>query len=128
MHALVPIISNQEASTCFAERISKEYDNITILIVVDASLHDTSSGATNFLAEAQNVAERLRKMLCKKRKSCEIVIEWGELSGKIDRIARLKRANKVFLLGQESKEFKALVKVLSKSSAYKVEVVRCEES
>lgn len=125
MRALIPIIiSNQDASTYFAKIIPKEIKKITILIVVDSAIQKTSADAANFLAEAQQSAESLRAILGRKRKTCEVIVEWGDIYNKIDRTARLKGIQKIYLLEQESKDFDAIFKELSKSKDYTVELVK----
>lgn len=123
MHVLIPILTKLEANDEFLEKATKGMRKATVLIVVDASLQETFGIAASSLAQAQQIAEEIRTKLGKKRKSCDILLEWGPTAETIDRIARLRAVSKVVLIKNRDAFFKQIVKKLSKSSAYRLEII-----
>ena len=123
MHVLIPILTKLEANEEFLEKATKGMRKVTVLIVVDASLQETFGIAASSLAQAQQIAEQIKAKLGKKRKSCEVLLEWGSTAETIDRIARLRAASKIALMKDENSFFRQIVKKLSKSSAYGLEIV-----
>jgi len=123
MHVLIPILTKLEANEEFLEKATKGARKATVLIVVDASLQETFGIAASSLAQAQEIAEQIKAKLGKKRKSCEVLLEWGSTAETIDRIARLRAVSKIALIGDKNSFFRQIVKKLSKSSAYELEIV-----
>jgi hypothetical protein len=123
----VPILTNLEANEEFIDKAAKGAKRVTILIVVDTSLQNTFGSTASSLAQAQLVAERIKTALGKKRKSSELLVEWGSLENTIDRIAKLKGINKIVLVKQKGRAFKRLVRTLSKRTAYKLETIEVHE-
>lgn len=123
MHVLIPILTKLEANEEFLEKATKGMRKATVLIVVDASLQETFGIAASSLAQAQQIAEQIKAKLGKKRKSCEVLLEWGSTAEAIDRIARLRAVSKIALMKDENSFFRQIVKKLSKSSAYGLEIV-----
>ncbi|MCD6247402.1 MAG: universal stress protein [Candidatus Diapherotrites archaeon] len=123
MHVLIPILTKLEANEEFLEKATKGMRKVTVLIVVDASLQETFGIAASSLAQAQQIAEQIKAKLGKKRKSCEVLLEWGSTAETIDRIARLRAVSKIALMKDENSFFRQIVKKLSKSSAYGLEIV-----
>jgi len=123
MHVLIPILTKLEANEEFLEKATKGMRKATVLIVVDASLQETFGIAASSLAQAQQIAEQIKAKLGKKRKSCEVLLEWGSTAEAIDRIARLRAVSKIALIKDENSFFRQIVKKLSKSSAYGLEIV-----
>jgi len=124
---LVPILTNLEANDEFIDKAAKGAKRVTLLIIVDTSLQNTFGSTASSLAQAQLVAERIKTALGKKRKSSELLVEWGSLENTIDRIAKLKGINKIVLVKQKGRAFKRLVRALSKSTAYKLETIEVRE-
>jgi len=123
MHVLIPILTKLEANEEFLEKATKGARKATVLIVVDASLQETFGIAASSLAQAQEIAEQIKAKLGKKRKSCEVLLEWGSTAETIDRIARLRAVSKIALIKDKNAFFRQIVKKLSKSSAYELEIV-----
>ena len=124
---LVPIITNLEANDEFIDRAAKGAKRVTLLIIVDTSLQNTFGSTASSLAQAQLVAERIKAALGKKRKSSELLVEWGSLENTIDRIAKLKGINKIVFVKQKGKAFKRLIRALSERTAYKLEIIDVRE-
>ncbi|MCX8189911.1 MAG: hypothetical protein N3F05_01640 [Candidatus Diapherotrites archaeon] len=124
MHAMLPIISGEEASIEIFGKISKGIKKLTVLIVVDTEIKKTSYEATSFLSEAQRKAEEICEAFGKKRKSCEVIVEWGDPISKIDRNARLKGVRKIFIVESESEFVKKAVEELKKRKEYAVEIIK----
>lgn len=123
MHVLLPLLSGRESNERFLEKATKGVRKVTVLIVVDTSLQETFGVTASSLAQAQRIASTIKAYLSKKRKSCEILLEWGPTAETIDRIAKLKSVNKIVLVKEKNAFFKQIVKKLSRSSAYKLELI-----
>ena len=77
MHVLIPILTKLEADEEFLEKATKGMRKATVLIVIDASLQETFGIAASSLVQAQQIAEQIKAKLGKKRKSCEVLLEWA---------------------------------------------------
>ena len=127
LNVLLPIVTNQEANERFIEVAAKGAKKVILLIIVDTSIQNSFGNTASSLARAQIVAEHIKQTLGKKRKSSELLIEWGPFIGTIDRIAKMKAVEKVVLIKQKGKAFKKLIKSLSERTAYKLELVEISE-
>ncbi len=114
MH-LVPILTLEEANKDFLEKTSKGTKGIIVLIPAEFSSKESSALLTSRIARAQELALEIKRFLGKKRKHCEIILEWSQAEQAIIKIAKLKNISKIFLKKQDSKEFNKLVSALKKA-------------
>jgi len=127
LNVLLPILTNLETNEEFIELATKGAKRAILLIIVDTSAQNSFGNTASSLAQAQIVAEHIKQILGKKRKSSELLIEWGPFISTIDRIAKLKKVDKIVLINQKGKRFKRLTKELSERTTYKLEVVEVGE-
>lgn len=121
---LVPLLSHRESDGFFIEKISEGEGEIILLLVIDTKAMPGQFGfAANDIASGNQIMGEMRKALARKKRECCDVIEWGETANKIEHLAMLRNARKVFLVEQESQFFKKLVKELEEKLG-KVEIVR----
>ena len=114
--ALVPLLSKREAEPGFIEKIAQGTKEITLLLVIDTHAMAGKFGfATNEIATGNALMQQVKTALGKKRKTCNDVIEWGDTATKIEHLAELQKANKIYLVEQENQFFKDLIKTLEET-------------
>lgn len=108
---LVPLLSKREAEPEFIEKIANKAKEITLLLVIDTNAMAGQFGfATNEIASGNALMQQAKTALGKKRKTCNDIIEWGDTATKIEHLAQLHQVDKIYVVKQDNKFFKDLLK------------------
>ncbi len=123
MKVLIPILSKKEDSEEFIKKASAKAREIMLLLVIDTSPSMTSGFTAAEIAQGQKVMDSVRERIGKMRKSCDTLLKWGDTKTSIDHTAKLRKADSVVLLREDSQFFSEIVEFLKKQKAYRVRTV-----
>ncbi len=123
MKALVPLLSREENSPEFLEKL-KEFQEVVLLVCIDRSDMVGEFGfAAGDMRSATKFMEEMVSALKRRKIKVEDVLEWGETAQKIVQLAQLKKADTVLLKKQSNLHWKKLVEEVEKKLKKKVEIV-----
>ncbi len=128
LRVLIPLVSKKENNELFLQKATEGAKEITLLLVIDKKEMVGQFGfAASEIMQGTALIEQIKKFLVEHGKRAKEIVEWGDTETKIEHIAILQKADKVFLLEQDNEYFKSLVKCLKKSLANKVETFAAAE-
>ena len=123
MKALVPLLSHDENSPEFLEKL-KTFDEVVLLVVIDrADMVGEFGFAAGDMRSATKLMEEMVSALKRRKIKVEDVLEWGETVQKIVQLAQLKNAEKVLLKKQSNLHWRKLVQEVEQKLGKKVEIV-----
>lgn len=117
MKVLIPLLSKHEKNEEFLDKAVKGAHEVVLLIVIDTD--EKSKLRASDISSSTHFLEEVKKLVGKKRKTCEDLTEWGETAKKIKNTAILNKVDRISILKQENQWFEEIIKELREEKEIK---------
>lgn len=109
MKILLPLLSRQESDEVFLEEALKGVKEVILLLVIDTNAMVGEVGfAASEIMQGNQLMEKVKALIGKKRKKCTEVTEWGNTVRKIANTAKMHKVDQIVLMKQENHYWKQL--------------------
>ncbi|MFH1545192.1 MAG: hypothetical protein ABIE23_03850 [archaeon] len=113
MKILLPLLSRQEFDEVFLEEALKGVKEVVLLLVIDTNAMSGEVGfAASEIMQGNQLMEKVKEVIGKKRKKCTEVTEWGDTARKIVNEAKIHKVNQIVLMKQENHYWSQLEEIL----------------
>ena len=123
LRVLIPLLSRQENEEAFLDKALQGANEVTLLVVVDASSTIENFGfTTSQIGQCNSLMNSIKEIANGKKIKIYEALEWGDTFAKVENTAKLRKVDRIVLKKQENHYFEELVRKL-RDEKFEVEVI-----